>query len=1109
MIWRSTIREIKNTFGRYLAILAIVALGVGFFAGLKVTKQAMVETTGAYLERLDFYDYRLLSTMGFELEDVEFLLQKEDVKFAEGAVNFDIIYREGDGEEGVIKAHSITEHINQLKLVAGRMPLEDDECVVDSNLFGEEYLGKKLMLSENNEEEDREHFQYDQYTIVGIVQSPLYIQFERGNTSLGSGKIDGFVYMPTGGFSVDYYTEIFVKFVSAFPLYSEAYDAFIEGKEGLWEQYCEEAADLRYQRILQEAWEEVEDAERELAEKKEEADREFADARKELDDAKAQIEDGEKQLADAREEIRKGKNTIAAKTKELADGEQELLQKEQELAENERTLEENQAALNSAKDALQRGKDQLAEGRRALEEQKRALKLREEELLAGEAALYAGISAEELEGYKQLAPNLPEEVLTALETQRQLAEGKEALETGKATIAAYEEELDQNGDRLAQASEQIRKAEEQLTNGRGALEEGKTALEDAKGQLEEGRIQLEKAQRELANGQKELEENEKELEDRKADYEEGLAEYEEQYQEYETEVADAEEKIADAKREIEDIKSPDSYLLGRDTNVGYVCFENDSSIVEGIANVFPVFFFLVAALVCITTMNRMVEEQRTQIGVLKALGYREHRILFKYMFYSGSAAVIGCVLGYAGGTWAFPRVIWTAYGIMYRIESLVYVFDWKLALISLVVALICSVGTTWMSCHVEMGEAAAQLMRPKAPGAGKRIFLEYLPFVWKRLSFLKKVSIRNIFRYKKRLFMMVLGISGCTALLVTGFGIKDSIAGIASAQFEEIQIYDVNVTLSHGVTSQNEEQIAKKAQLAKEQYIYGFETTFDLVTAKARKAVTLLVLDDEKETEQFLNLHTDKGEEIAYPKEGEGVITDKFAEEYGIRPGDTITLQNEEMDTISVIVVGISENFIYNYVYINQETYNSQMGKAVEYKNIYLNLSEGQDAHLTAAALMNCDDVTNVTVNRDVMERFAGMMKSLDLIVIFVISCAAGLAFIVLYNLTNINITERIREIATIKVLGFRRKETASYVFRENMVLAAMGTAVGLVLGKLLHQFVMSQIRIDLISFDVRIALLSYIYSVILTFLFAWAIHLLMGGKLDRISMTESLKSVD
>lgn len=1080
-IRKSTFREIAGSFGRFAAILAIVALGVGLFAGLKVTRTAMVRTTEQYFVKNSFYDYRLLSTMGFEQEDVDFLKNNEGVQAAEGALSFDILYQNEEGNEGVIKAHSLTENVNRIGLVEGRMPEKTGECLVDVNLFDSSSIGRVLRLSEGNTEEDLEHFTYREYTIVGIIQSPLYIQFERGNTSLGTGKISGFMYLLPEGFTEEYYTEIYVKFTENFPLYSQEYDDFMDKKEAQWEELTKEAAAGRYERILGEAKEELDEAKAELEEKRLDGEKELADARAELAEAEEELEEGALAIADAKAELASAKRTIQDNEAELAAAKQTIADKEAELANAEKEVLDGWAEWNGRK-------NEIADAKAKLESAEAELNAKKEELAKQEAAFLAGAAAM---------------------TEQEAAAFKAAIEQGKLTIAAYEQELAGGKGQVAQGETALNAAYMELADAENQVTEGHAALEQARTELSEGEAKLADAKRELAEGEKTLKEKEAEYQDGVQEYEEGLSEYKEGEEEFNSKIAEGEEKIADAGKEIDEIKKPDTYVLGRNTNVGYVCFENDSAIVEGIADIFPVFFFLVAALVCITTMNRMVEEQRTQIGVLKALGYGEGLIMFKYMFYSGLAAFSGALIGFMGGTILFPRVIWTVYGMMYRVDTLVYVFDWKLALISLAVALACSMGTTWLSCRMELSQVAAQLMRPKAPKAGKRVFLEYLPVIWKRLGFLRKVSVRNIVRYKKRLFMMVMGISGCTALLVTGFGIKDSIANVAAQQFEEIQVYDIAVTFSAPVDKATEAELKEAAGADISEYLPAMETSQDIETDNGQKSVNLVVIEAGEESDSFLKLHTEGGEEIAYPATGEAVITDKIAAQLGIAVGDSLTLRDENMRTMTMKVVGINQNFIYNYVYINGETYEQQTGQMPEYQTIYINGAENADVHGLSARLMKLDNVASVSVNQDIMDRISSMMESLNLIVVVVIVCAAGLAFIVLYNLTNINITERIREIATIKVLGFYKRETAHYVFRENLVLTFMGAIVGLPLGKWLHFFVMNQINLDMIAFDIHILPVSYLYSVALTFVFAMLINLFMGGKLEKISMTESLKSVD
>ena len=879
---KTTLREIRQSLGRYLAIFAIVAMGVGFFAGLKITRQVMITSANAYLEEKQLYDYRLLSTLGFEDEDVQTLSSKEDVRFVEGAVAADILYFNQQGNEDVIKAHSLLQNINGLEVVAGRLPQQATECVVDANLYDKSALGTKIVLSENNVEEDLDYFAYREYTIVGIAQSSAYIQFERGTTALGNGQVSGFMYLLPQGFCAEFYTEIYVKFNQDYPIYSKDYNDYIDDKEPLWKDYCKAQGERRYQAIVADAEAELANAKQTLAEEKANAKQTLADAKKELADAHA----------------------------ELADG---------------------------------------------------------------------------------------------------------------------------------------------------------------------------------------------------------WAKYNDSYAEFEEKIAEAEQEIADAETDIANIEKPETYVLNRDTNIGYACFQNDSSIVEGLANVFPVFFFLVAALVCMTTMNRMVEEQRTQIGVLKALGYGEAAIMGKYLFYSGSAALAGCIAGYFLGIHLFPFVIWTAYGMMYQMGSIVYIFDGSTALLCLACALLCSMGTTWISCRHELKEVAADLMRPKAPRAGKRVFLEWLPFIWKRLKFLHKVSVRNIVRYKRRFFMMVIGISGCTALLVTGFGIRDSVVDIADQQFQEIQTYQFGITLKNGIKDANDPSLTEFTEILDTyggSFLPVLETTMDLQTPENLKSIHLIIVENPAQVGEYIDLHTPDKTAISYPKAGEAVICEKLAKRYRIQIGDTIHLFEENGKEVQAVVSGICENYIYNYIYLNAETYQTALGTFL-YKNVYANITKDADIHAVGAAIMKANNITAVSINADMLVRFSSMMSSMNYIVFVVIACAAALAFIVLYNLNNINITERIREIATIKVLGFYRNETAAYVFRENTALTAIGCAVGLLLGKLLHIYVMHKVDIDLMSFDVHVKAVSYLLSILLTFAFTWIVNRIMTGKLENINMAESLKSVD
>ena len=838
--------------------------------------------------------------------------------------------------------------------------------------------------------------------------------------------------------------------------------------------------------------------------------------RKTLQSAEAEIGYNEKTLEEAEKELEKNYNILCANSAELEEGKVQLESGQAELDAQKAPVVEARVQLDSLKTNISSLETQVSQLEQGI-----ALGMVPEEQQA--------MAVQTLEGYvNTILLQFQSEAhtgetgsldissrITILKTKLQainaaVSEQEETLIQGEAQIAAAQAELDKNRAEIKAGEEQISAASGQIEAGRKEIADGKKKLEDGKKEVAEGWAEFYKGEAELLDGEAELADAECELADGWKEYYDGLEEYEEGYQEFVTEIADAEAEIADAEAEITDIEKPETFVLGRETNVGYVCMENDSAIVNGIANVFPVFFYAVAALVCITTMSRMIEEQRTQIGVLKALGYSEASIMGKYLFYSGAAAISGCLFGYFFGTWFFPLVIWFAYSTMYDVAEIMYVFDAGLLLFSLAVSCLCSMGVTFISCKNELAQVAAELMRPKAPKAGKRIFLEYIPFVWKRMKFLHKVSYRNVFRYKKRFFMMVIGISGCTGLLVTGFGVQDSIANIANDQYDRIQTVDINVMLADEVTKETDELIGKIAGDRMTDYMYVMEKSIDLVTEDAVKGLSLVAIDENKEITPYVVLpDKETGETLPYPKEGECVLTDKLADTYHLNVGDTITLRDENNHEMELTLSGIAENYLYNFVYITTQTYEKCLGEPAEVKSIYMNLKEGIDPHQFTADLMKEDEIASANVSSDSKNRFISMIESLDLLIVVIIVCAGFLAFIVLYNLTNINITERIREIATIKVLGFYRNETASYVFRENLILTAFGAVAGLFLGKLFHAFVMSQVQVDQVSFNVRILPRSYIYSVILTFVFAVVINLFMTGKLDRVSMTESLKSVD
>ena len=1229
---KSALREIRQSLGRYLAILAIVGLGVGFFSGLRTSQPAMMATGIEYLEEQRLYDFRLLSTLGFTEEDVARFAGEAGVEAARGAVFTDFLTVLDEGAERVVRAHSITEDVNLLSLTAGRMPEAPDECVIDARYFSPDRLDQALTVSGSNDEDTRELLRYDSYTVVGLVNSPSYLNYERGTSSLGGGTIAGFVYIPLEGFDFEAFHEIYLTMTDPAPAYSDAYDKQVDALRPGLEDLVEERAEARYEEIRSDALEEIADAEAEVSDgwdtyhsERDDADEELKEAYQKLMDGEAEYKqaledyeqgkldyaDGEQKVADGQRELEKAQRELAAAEKKVADareeagiGQTELDKAEQDLAdarkelndgwaEYEKAKAESQKELDAAKKKLEDGEREYNEGLTKLQAAERELRDGEAELDSGEASytqlkqlydsasqaagsvsaamgvsldaatlvsrlaggdqaliaavgqdtanqLVSGWSAAE----SQLGTSLNSSALAGLRSR--LDQSRNELNAGRQELSQSRQKLDQSRAELdqgkkdyetgkAEAEAELDKAYRELTKGESEYEEGLKEFEEGRTEYDSGSAQLDSAQRELAVGRRELERAQRELDsaqqelaeakeqldsapqelaDARKELDDGWAEYnggrsdaDTEFVNAETDLKDAEEKLADAKQQLEDLEEPSTFTLTREENVGYACFRNDTSIIEAISVVFPVFFFLVAALVCMTTMKRMVDEQRTQIGILKALGYDNGQIMGKYLFYSGSAALAGSALGYLLGANGLPWIFWEIFAIIYGFAPLKLVFLPGMLVVSFAAALLCSMGATYLSCRVELSRQASDLLRPKAPKAGRRIFLEYLGPLWKHLSFLHKVSLRNVLRYRSRLVMMILGIGGCTALLCTGFGIRDSIKNVAGDQFGEITLYDYAVAFQKEQTAESAADFLEEAGWSASDGLLVHSGSVDVAAEAGSKSV-YLVVPAEGSVEGFLSLHSGETP-IDYPGAGEVVVNIGLAENLDLHVGDTLELRDSVLGTMEATISAVADNYVYNYVYLSPETYAQQLGELPEYNTLYVLGREDADPYEEGAVLLDREGVSNVTINQATRDQVENMLSRLDYVVVVVVICAGALAFIVLYNLTNINITERIREIATIKVLGFYQNEVASYVFREINMLSLLGSLVGLGMGKALHAYVMEQVQIDSMFFACRIAPLSYAIAFAMTMLFTVAISTGMRPRLRRIDMAESLKSIE
>jgi len=1067
---RNLRQSIFRSLGRYIAIAAIIALGSALFVGLLMTKADMVATGQEFVDEQNMFDIRLISSYGWGKAQVEQAAELEGIEDAEGVFYTDLISRYGDSQEDkVYRYYTLPDRINQVSLQGGRMPEIISECLVEGYHADDSILGTKIRISTTNDDDDLETVKTYLFTVVGYVSTPLYMDMNRGTTSVGSGSLEGYVYIPRESVNADYYTEIHLTLPGQHEIYSDPYNDLLEDTMDAIEPMAEQMGQVRFESVKAEAegeyqdgYQEYLDGVQEYEEGKTEAEEELADAYQELIDGEQEIEDTYKDLQNAEHKLAKGKDQIL-------DGQKELARNKQTLAAAKAEAEAQKPTLDSGKQALESA---------------------------------TGYSLSELTAMPKKVSSL-ERQISVLEAMIE----REPDESKKGELAAQKAELQVKLGQ-AQALSAYSAEAQSILDGYAALNELYTqeqTLIATEKQLEESLEEVKRNITKVYNGYKELEDAKEEIADGWEEYHEGKAEAEQELADAAEELEDAKKDLAEAREDIDSMEKPDVLILDRNSNVGYNNLDSSSDIVQGVARVFPVFFLLIASLVCITTMTRMIEEERTQIGTLKALGYSNGAIISKYMFYAGSSAVIGCGLGVFLGSTAFPMILWEAYKIMLYIKpKIVLTVNWPLSITVVAVYLAVILSVTWYCCHRTLAEVPAELIRPKAPDAGKALFVEKLPF-WGKISFLNKVTIRNIFRYRQRLAMMLVGIGGCTALLVTGFGLRDSIVNVVDYQFEEVTLYDMEVYFRDEVDNEMKEDFLKKLDPAAESMFYH-QSSVDLEFDNRTKGLYMISAGADLET--FIHLHRDE-DKVSLPGLHEVVLTVGVAENMGIRVGDRVSMRNSDMDVMELTVSGIYDNHVENYSIVLPETIEAQWGTLPEQQMAFVRLTDGQDAHAVGAEIADLRAVMNVSVSDDRADMVKNMMEALDMVIVLVVFCAGLLAVTVLYNLTNININERIREIATIKVLGFNASETAAYVFKENMSLTVAGSVLGLGLGYLLLVFVMTQIKIDMVWFKAMVKPMSYVYSIVLTLLSAIAVNLIFYFKLQKINMAEALKSVE
>ena len=1145
-----TVREIRHTFTRFLSLLILSALAVCFLAGLRAAAPDMKLSADQYFDQQKLMDLHILSSLGLTEGDIKALAAQPDILAAQGSYSIDAILTL-DARDLVVKVISYEEgsEINVPALQEGRLPQAADECLVEPLLLEETGLsiGDTITL-DTGDGTYQDALSVDEVTIVGVATSPLYISIDRGTSSLGTGKVSAYLMLPSSAFTMDYYTDAYLLVDGAEELetYSEEYSQLIDDCAKELKPLALERCQLR----LEDANDQITQAEQALAEGEKETEASLQEGQEELDAARKELDDG---WADYQEGLTTFQEESAAGQKQLDAAKAQLDEAKAQLDTGEKAYQEGMASLEAAKPALEEARNELDAGwveynsGKAQYQLGLALYQASTVALEAEAASQAAIQAA-AQAASQADAQAKEEAAAAEATQPgsyQLVYAKVYAQCySKYYAAAYDtlydqayndllsssryQDLKEQKAELDQAKKQLDAAKAQLDAGEAEYEDGLKEWENSSQTLAATRKSLDEGweaynsgleeltagqktlAEELKQGQEQLDQAKEQLEEGEEEYAQGVQAYQEGKEEAEDQLNQARKEVEQAKRDVELLEEGQWYILDRDTNVGYASYSMDADRMSSLSTVFPLIFFLVAALVCLTTMTRMVEEQRTTIGGLKALGFSKRSIAVKYVGYGFLASAIGAVIGLAIGLTLLPWIICTAWLILYSIGDILYSFEPMTSLL----ACVSSIGTVTLAalaaCISTLSASPAELMRPKAPPMGKRILLERITPLWQKLSFHYKITLRNLFRYKKRFWMTVIGIGGCAALIVTAFGLRGSILGVMDMQYDEIYHYSAQVGLVDKVTPLEQQEV--EDALDESNLVSGYLTchTASYTAQSETYSVDcyLQTAESQEALAPFVSLrHRTNDDPVTLPDDG-AVITEKMAILLDVEPGDTITLEGDSRVTIRV--ADVTEHYIQHYIYLSDTYYEKVFGSPPEDNTILVDLSTDTDqAEELESQLVALDGVTSLTLITDTRDTFTSSLESIDYAVILIIVCAAALAFVVLLNLTSINITERMRELATLKVLGFYDRELSSYVYRENVFLTIFGVALGMVLGKLLHQWLVLTVEIDMLMFGRSLSLSSYLWAALLTAAFSLLVNLAAHRKLKDLDMVESLKSVE
>lgn len=1069
-------REIKISLGRFLSILCIVAIGVAFFAGIKASAPDMKNSADTYFDKYNVQDIQVYSTIGLTKKDVAAINKIKGVKSVQPSFSMDTL-SQIDSTQMVIKviSYGIDQKMNKIRVVEGRMPERENECLVEASsatnkLYGTFHIGDTIKLQSGTDEALSKSLKHTKYKIVGTCYNPNYLSYEKGSSNIGSGTVNSFIYIQNTNVLKDYYTEVdvCVKGAKDLDCYSDEYFDVVDPVLKKIKKISNKQINARIQSYQSE----LDEKKQEATDKFKDAENQFNDAQNKIDSGLSEIQSNELKLQNSKDQINQGWNEYYANLKVL-DNIPTLQNAIAQIEESEKKLPE----LLSQKEQVENGLQQInAEG-----------DLNTKRTLIQNTIDFIDIAIKKLENYPDSSD--AETIRIKLNEKKELLQGQ--LSLIDQAIAKKAE--------LEAILPQIQSGIEQIQAGVAK----KAELQSQLNQLLNAKNELNNAYVSLINGQAQYEDGVSKIEDAKNELNKSIEQLTLSKAEFNIQKHDALRELSDAQLEIDKMEGK-WIVLDRNSHYSYRDYGACADRMDGIAKVFPVFFFLVAALVCMTTMTRMVDEQRNEMGTLKALGYSKLQIASKYIIYALIASILGSILGCSLGMYLFPTVIFNAWNTLYNIDQIKFLFQPGLILLASGSVTGITLLATLYSIYCELIEMPSQLMRPKAAKAGKKILLERITFIWKRLSFLQKVTARNIFRYKKRFFMTIIGIAGCSALLVAGFGINDSISDIVNQQYNVIYHYDATVSAK---TSEITSQI-KSLKGVKDVY----EEDHLAVTTKIENkdiSTTVHIISNDKKFKDFCTLFNGNNE---FDLDDSSVlISQKMATKLNKKAGDTIKIKDANNKVIKAKIKGVFTNYVGHHIYASESLYKSWNTNA-KTTHIYLIKSKKTTKKFErnlGNKIMNIDGVQSVTFYSSLQKNFKDMIKSISYIVVVLVISAACLAFVVLYNLSNVNISERKREIATIKVLGFTRKEVDAYINRETILLTILGSLIGLGIGIGLHHLIMNLAEMDDIMFGRTINSISYVISFVMTIGFNAIINLCMHKKLNNIQMVESLKAVE